>query len=463
MTKNSKPGEVNIDLDKTIKMVEALPFDKVKVAVVDIDGVLRGKYLLKSKFLSSLKSGFGFCNVIFGWDSSDNCYDSVSYTGWHSGYPDALAKIDVNTFRQIPWEGGQPFFLADFRNDDGSELEICPRNLLKKVIKNATIQSFTPMFGLEFEWFNFAETPQTLAKKEFVNPEPITPGMFGYSFLRAGANQDYFSALMDEMLAFNIPLEGLHTETGPGVYEAAILYSGALEAGDRGVLFKSSAKQIAQRFGIMPSFIAKWNTKLPGCSGHNHQSIWDLKMEKNLFYDESDPLRMSPLYKSYLAGQLKCLSEFLPFFAPTVNSYKRLVDGFWAPTKVSWGVENRTTAFRVIPGSASSTRLETRVPGSDINPYLSIAACLASGLYGIEKNLSLKMESTKGSAYLDSSTERLPRNLLDATRKLADSKIANEVFGEKFISHFVETRLWEWRQFQDSVTNWELQRYFEII
>lgn len=463
MTKNTKSIDADMDFEKVIKMVEALPYDKIKVAVVDIDGILRGKYLLKSKFLSALKSGFGFCNVVFGWDSADSCYDNVTYTGWHSGYPDALAKIDINTFRQIPWEGGQPFFLADFRNDDGSDLEICPRNLLKKIIKKATTLNYNPMFGLEFEWFNFKESPQSLALKDFVNPEPITPGMFGYSFLRAGANQEYFSALMDEMLAFKIPLEGLHTETGPGVYEAAILYSGALEAGDRGALFKASAKQIAQKFGIMPSFIAKWNSKLPGCSGHNHQSLWDKKMEHNLFFEEKDPARMSPLFKSYLAGQLKCLSEFLPFFAPTVNSYKRLVDGFWAPTKVTWGVENRTTAFRVIPGSASSTRLETRVPGSDINPYLSVAACLASGLYGIEKNLPLKMNPTQGSAYLDPLAERLPRNLQEATLRLADSKIANEVFGEKFVSHFVATRQWEWKQFQDSVTNWELQRYFEII
>jgi glutamine synthetase len=150
-------------------------------------------------------------------------------------------------------------------------------------------------------------------------------------------------------------------------------------------------------------------------------------------------------------------------FAPTVNSYKRLVDGYWAPTKATWGVDNRTTAFRVIPGSSKSTRVEARVPGSDVNPYLAIAGCLAAGLYGVEKNLELKAQPVVGSAYRDEKTARLPRTLQEATLKMSESKIARELFGDTFVDHFTATRMWEWRQFQDSVTNWELQRYFEII
>ena len=451
------------EMASILRKVQVSPAEKIKVAVTDIDGVLRGKYMLKSKFLSAVESGFGFCNVVFGWDSADVCYDNSSYTGWQSGYPDATAKIDLSTYREIPWENNQPFFLADFEDQNGGDLPICPRRLLKRMVKKAEKAGFHPNFGLEFEWFNFRETPDSWSKKQFIDPQPLTPGMFGYSLLRSSCNQDFFSALMDETMNFRIPIEGLHTETGPGVYEVAIHYSDALEAADRATLFKTSAKQIGYRFGIMPSFIAKWNSKLPGCSGHNHQSLWDLKKTKNLFYDEKNSAKMSSLFKSYLAGQMKLLPEILPFFAPNINSYKRLVDGYWAPTKVTWGVENRTTAFRVIPGSSKSTRLETRVPGSDINPYLAVAACLASGLYGVEKNLSLKDKPINGSAYLAEGAERLPRNLYEATKRLADSKIANEILGEPFVKHFVETRLWEWSQFQDSVTNWELQRYFEII
>lgn len=436
---------------------------KVKVAVADIDGVLRGKYLNKEKFLSAAETGFGFCNVVFGWDSSDVCYDNGTYTGWHSGYPDALARVDLDTYRRVPWDGKIPFFLADFEDGKGAPLKICPRSLLKSVIAQAENEGYHPTFGMEFEWFNFKETPQSLAAKGGVSPEPLTPGMFGYSILRSSLNQPFFAAMMDELREFGVPIEGLHTETGPGVFEAAILYGDALEAADRAVLFKTSVKEIAYRFGIMPSFMAKWNSKLPGCSGHLHQSLWDESHKQNLFYDEKDRNRMSEVFQSYVAGQMHCLPEILPLFAPTVNSYKRLVDGYWAPTKVTWGVDNRTVALRVIPASSKSTRLETRVPGSDVNPYLAIAACIASGLYGIRKNLKLTDKPVQGSGYHAEGAARLPRTLQESTRKLAESRVAREILGETFVDHFVKTREWEWRQFQDSVTDWELQRYFEII
>jgi glutamine synthetase len=435
----------------------------IKVAVTDIDGILRGKYILKDKFFSAIESSFGFCNVIFGWDSTDVCYDNSSYTGWHSGYPDAQAKIDLSTYRNIPWDKNTPFFLGDFEDIQGNPLAICPRQLLKKIISKLKSAGYLAKMGVEYEWFNFKETPQTWAEKKYIAPEPITPGMFGYSLLRSTLNQPFFEALLKELSQFRIPLEGLHTETGPGVLEAAILYSDPLEAADRGVLFKTATKEIAYRFGIMPSFMAKWNEALPGCSGHVHQSLWNEKEDTNLFYDSKDGNKMSPLFKSYLAGQLHCLGEILPFFAPTVNSYKRLVDGYWAPTKSTWGVDNRTTAFRVIPGNPKSTRLEARITGSDINPYIALAALLASGLYGIEKNLNLTQKPIVGSAYMDKTTERLPRNLQESTQKLAESKIARDLLGGEFVDHFVKTREWEWRQFQDSVTHWELKRYFEII
>jgi glutamine synthetase len=285
--------------------------------------------------------------------------------------------------------------------------------------------------------------------------------MFGYSLLRAGQNRPFMNALMDELLAFGVPIEGLHTETGPGVLEAAILYGEAIEAADRAVLFKASAKEIGARFGIMPSFMAKWNEKLPGCSGHIHQSLRNANGD-SVFYDPADPHKMSPLFRHYVAGQVQLLPELLPFFAPTVNSYKRLVEGAWAPTRSNWGVDNRTTAFRVIPGSAKSTRLETRVSGSDVNPYLALAAALGSGLYGIEHQLELPNPVT-GNGYADEVAPKLPANLYEAATRLSGSQAAREIFGEAFLEHYVATRLWEWRQSQTAVTSWEMERYFEII
>jgi glutamine synthetase len=256
-------------------------------------------------------------------------------------------------------------------------------------------------------------------------------------------------------------VEGLHTETGPGVYEAAIQYCEGIEAADRGVLFKTAVKEIAQRFSIMPSFMAKWSTEYPGCSGHVHQSLSDGKA--NLFHDARSPRRMSKLFESYLAGQLACLEDIQVFFAPTVNSYKRLVDGMWAPVKRSWGVDNRTASLRVIPGSPKSTRLETRCPGADINAYLALAACVAAGLYGIEKGLKLEDAPLEGNAASAAKSPRLPRTLEKATANLKRSKFARDFFGDEFVDHYVATREWEWRQSLDAVTNWELRRYFEII
>ena len=454
--------EHKADFKRVIERLEHAGTKKVKVAVADIDGVLRGKYLHFDKFASAAQSTFGFCNVVLGWDSADICYDNVKYTGWHSGYPDALVQLDPETERTVPWDNNVSFFLGHFVDSKLAPLQICPRQTLRRIVDKAEAMGFTAKNGMEFEWFNFRESPKSLDAKGYIRPEPITPGMFGYSLIRAGQERDFFNALMDELTAFGVPIEGLHTETGPGVYEAAILYSGALESADRATLFKAGAKDIAARFGIMPSFMAKWNQSLPGCSGHMHQSLWN-KNGDNAFYNAGDANKMSDTFKSYLAGQLKLLPELLPFFAPTVNSYKRLVDGYWAPVKPTWGIDNRTVSHRVIPGSDKSTRLEVRVSGSDVNPYLSVAASLAAGLWGVENKLTLEDAPVKGSAYAESTVPRLPHNLLDATRRLADSKIAREILGTELVDHFVATREWEWRQFQDAVTDWETKRYFEII
>jgi glutamine synthetase len=437
------------------------PRQKVKVAIADLDGVLRGKYMHKSKFLSAAEDSFGFCNVVLGWDSSDACYDHVDYTGLHTGFPDTPAHIDLKTYRRVPWDNHIAFFLAEFLDNDGSPLEICPRQLLKKVLAKAEKMGFAVKIGMEFEWFNFQETPHSMAEKNYRDPEPLSPGMFGYSILRTTLNQEFFSALMDECLAFGIPLEGLHTETGPGVLEAAIAVDDAIVAADRAILFKTAAKEIGLRFGIMPSFMAKPSMSLPGCSGHIHQSLWDEK--GNRFYDAEAPHRMSTLFKQYLAGQMLCLPDVLPMYAPTINSYKRLVEGYWAPTRPTWGVDNRTTAFRVIPGSSKSTRIEVRIPGADVNPYLAMAASIASGLYGIENQLDLNTPPIQGNAYAATEVPLLPRNLAESSERMAQSELAQEILGERFVKHFTATRFWECKQFHNTVTDWELKRYFEII
>src|SRR5678816_4162711 len=240
-------------------------------------------------------------------------------------------------------------------------------------------------------------------------------------------------------------------------------YSDILEAADRAVLFKTAVKEIAYKHGIIATFMAKISETLPGCGGHVHQSLWNIKSGKNHFYDEKDKMKMSDVMRSYIAGQLYCLPHILPLFAPTVNSYKRLVEGGWAPTTLTWGVDNRTVALRIIPGSSDSCRLETRVIGSDVNPYLAMAGCLAAGLYGIKNKLELTQPATTGNGYRDNTHGTLPKTLMEATQQMKNSAVAKELLGEKFTNHFVQTREWEWRQHLKAVTDWEYKRYFEII
>lgn len=446
-----------------IQYVKDHPSGKVKIAFTDIDGILRGKYISSEKFLSVIETGLSFCNVIFGWDAGDIAYDNVPYTGWHTGYPDAPAVLDLNTFRKIPWENDVPFFLGEFTDAAGNPSAICPRQLLKKILNEAHKAGYSPIFSQEFEWYNFAETPQSANDKHFKNLIPLTPGMFGYSILRSSLNNPYFSDLFELLKNFNVPLEGIHTETGPGTYEAAIVYSGILEAGDRAVLFKTAVKEIGYKHGIIATFMAKINENLPGCGGHVHQSLWDMAEKKNLFYNEKDKMKMSELMKSYVAGQLYCLPHILPMFAPNINSYKRLVEGAWAPTTLTWGMDNRTVALRILSGNSKSCRLETRVIGSDVNPYLAMAACLAAGLYGVKNKLTLQQPATVGNGYKNYSNGILPATLMEATQQMKESKTAIELFGSVFVEHFTQTREWEWRQHLKAVTDWEYKRYFEII
>lgn len=435
--------------------------EKVKVGGFDIDGVFRGKYISIDKLASAMDDGFGFCDVIFGWDSSDQLYDNVRVTGWHSGYPDLIAQIDASTFRRVPWEDDCPLFIVDFHMPGGEPYEIAPRNVLKRTVARAHHLGFEPLMSAEFEFWFFREDPASVRKKNYRDLTPLSPGMFGYSVLRASASSHLIDDIMKWMKAYDVEIEGLHTETGPGVMEAAIKYDTALQAADKAALFKTGLKEIAQRHGLMVTFMAKWNQDLPGSSGHIHQSLRDVRTETNAFHDGGDPMRMSPVFRHFVAGQMATVGDLMPMVAPTINSYKRTVPGTWAPTTATWSVDNRTAAIRVIPGTPKSTRCEFRLAGADINPYLAFSACLAGGLHGIEHGLDLPPAFT-GNAY-EATDNPLPRTLEEATHRFRHSAVARDWFGDAFVDHFAATRDWEIRAYQKAVTDFELARYFEII
>ena len=442
---------------------------KIKVGVFDVDGIFRGKYINFKKFESAVESGFGFCDVIFGWDIADELYDKSSVTGWDSGFPDAPAKIDISTYRKIPWEADTALFIADFEYDTGESYPACPRQLLKNVLDDAKDMGFLVKSAFEYEFFMFNETPYSIQEKKFKNLTPFTPGMFGYSILRNSVYSEYYHDLINMAEFMDFELEGIHTETGPGVLEACLSVDSGLESADKAALFKTFAKVLSQRNDLMATFMAKWSPDYPGQSGHLHQSLWNLD-ETSAFYDNNKEHGMSDVCRHYLAGQLHLLPIVLSMVAPTINSYTRMIKGYWAPTHSNWGHDNRTCAIRYISGTAKSTRLEYRIAAADGNPYIILAAAVATGLYGIKNKLE-PFPKVNGNAYnlgTSPTNPELPNNLKDAITGFNDSEIMREIFGDKWVNHFTITREWEVKVFDEEKKSdldwkWMLNRYFEII
>ncbi len=441
-------------------IVEERNLTHVKVGVFDSDGILRGKLIDRPKFLAALEKGLGFCDVVLGWDSNDQLYDNVTFTGWHTAFPDAQVRLLPETCRALPLEDNMLLFLGEFA---GGAEAVCPRATLRRVVRRAAAMGYGANAAAEYEFFLFRETPESVRHKNYRGLESLTPGYFGYSVLRSAVHAELYQALLKLADDMRMPIEGLHTETGPGVIEAALHYAEPLEAADRAALFKTFTKVLAQRRGLMATFMAKWSQQLPGQSGHLHVSLARAD-GTSAFYDEAAPHTMSQELRWFVGGQQALMPELLAMVASTVNSYSRLVPGYWAPTSATWGVENRTCALRVILGGPKSQRVEYRIAAADINPYLALAAAIGSGLWGIEHRIEPD-EPITGNAYDRKLPARrqLPRTLTEAAERLAHSKAAQELFGGAFVSHFAASREWEEREFRRAVTDWELARYFEII
>jgi glutamine synthetase len=442
-------------------IVEERRLSHVKLGVFDADGVMRGKYMSCDKFFSALSGGFGFCDVVLGWDSNDQLYDNVKFTGWHTAYPDAPVRILPETCRAVPFEGDMLLFLGEFA---AAAEEVCPRAVLRRVLARADAMGFSVKAAAEFEFFLFEETPHSVREKNYRGLKNLTPGFFGYSMLRSSVHAEFYRDLLKLGQDMRFPIEGLHTETGPGVLEAAIEVTGALEAADRAALFKTFTKVLAQRMGLMATFMAKWSPDWPGQSGHLHVSLADKATGRPAFHEEGAAHSMSQTMRWFVGGQQALLPELLAMVASTVNAYTRLIPGFWAPTEASWGVENRTCALRVIPGSAKSQRVEYRIAAADINPYIALAAAIGSGLWGIANRIE-PSAPVEGNAYEQKfpAERALPRTLSEAAARLNASQAARSLFGEAFVEHYAATREWEEREFRRAITDWEMARYFEII
>ncbi|RAK96980.1 glutamine synthetase family protein [Aspergillus ibericus CBS 121593] len=478
---------------------------KVKVAGIDCDGILRGKVMSKDKFLGIVEKGFGFSSAVFGWDMQDVLYTTdAKIAPADSGYVDFIAIPDLNSFRRIPWEDDIPFFLVRFVQND-KPVSADGRSMLKSICDKLAANNCQGMAGVELEFMNFqtpsedgygANASQTRDIAAFLDKNapgalrPLTAGSFSYSATRPVAFKKYFYDIFDTSARFNCGIEGWHTEGGPGVYEAtgpesmrrrrdgrqgfSLQVCGPMVVSNPANGNRLLAKSIGVEHGITPCFMAKPMQGQPGSSGHIHVSLCDLE-GKNLFARDTpdtnapwpDAAGLSDLGRQFLAGVLEALPDIMPLFAPTINSYKRLVENFWAPVNISWGLEDRMASVRIItppvckPGA---TRFEVRIPGADLHPHYALSVILAAGWRGVEKKLEITVPPVSALKSTNTKAALLPNTLEEALRRFnATDSIAREILDPEFVEFFTATREHELRVWREAVTDWEFKRYIETV
>ena len=436
----------------------------IKMGGPDLEGVFRGKRFPAEQFLAHLEQGFPQCDCLFGWDINEDLIDGLRFTGWQTGFPDMEMLPDPGTFRMVPWEASTASIIADFCLPDGSAVEVSPRHVLKRVIARAREMGFEPYTASELEFRIYRETAQSVRTKGWKDLEPLSPSMSCYAIWRASGDEFIVGRICEMMNGHQVPIEAYNREHGPGMYEINIRYADALRSADNTMLYKTGVKEICAQQGLLASFMAKPFDHEDGLSCHTHLSLWDRESKRNLFAAKGSGA--SDLMRYFLGGVAASAREFMAFYAPAVNSYKRYVPGTWAPTSVTWSEENRTAALRVIAPNhlAEATRLEVRIPGADCNPYLAMAAALAGGLHGIAQKIE-PPPPVSGNAY-DTEVEpdlRLPRTLSEAANVLEVSELARDAFGELFVHDYLVSRRWEAERYNRVVGEWERARYLEMI
>jgi glutamine synthetase len=461
-----------VDITAIKHLIDEGKVEYIKVGAPDMEGIYRGKRVASRFFLDSLTDGFAQCDVLFGWDIAENVLPNLTFSNWARGFADIVMKPDLSTFALVPWEENVASCICDLWTEHGEPVTISPRYILNSLIERARSLGYEPMAASELEFRFFRESQVSLREKDFgPNLMPLNPGMNCYAISQASADDQILGRIARMMRDHGVEIEGYNREHGPGMYEMNIRYANALTAADRTMLFKTGVKEICYQMGMCATFMAKWNDQEDGSSGHSHLSLWDRNLEHNLFWDDEAEGHMSLTMRQFLAGVLDKLPEFMALYAPLINSYKRYIEGTWAPLNTTWGMDNRTCSVRVINNGRRSIRIENRVPGADANFYLVFSAMLASGLYGIENKLELPAR-LDGNAYEPATIAKaletrqiraLARNLAEATHLFKHSEVAREYLGADFVEHFATTREWEVREYEKAVTNWDRRRYFELV
>ena len=450
-------------LEELEAMVRDGRIDTLIVAITDMQGRLVGKRVQADAFLNGvIDHGAHFCTYLLGTDMEMNTPDGFKLMNWETGYGDWIASPVWDTMRVLPWLEKTAIVLSDtVDEEDQAEIPISPRTILKGQIAAATELGFNVKAGSEFEYYVLKDSWEEQARKSWALPERFGYYNEDYHLLQATKAEPLHRLLRNQMTAARIPIEFSKGEAAPGQHEVNMRYEEVLESADRSVLFKHGAKEIAYLNGWAITFMAKPDAGWTGSSGHLHMSVWDPAGKRSLMHDEADglPYGMSRLMSHFMGGMMQLVRELAPFIAPNVNSYKRFAALSWAPVNVVWGRDNRTTGFRVV-GSGQALHIECRFPGGDMNAYLTYAAMIGAGLYGIRHEIAAPAEY-KGNGYLATGVDRMPRALHEAIRCLEQSEAAVEILGQDVVDHYLNAARYEQDTYDAVVHPWDRERYLE--
>jgi glutamine synthetase len=427
----------------------------------DLSGVFRAKRMPARILLGSPEPTIQFAEYLFAIDIEDQIQpEPEGYEGWwpsfDTGMSDLSAVADLRTLRPVPWLERTALVLCDFRRGDGSPYEWAPRSVLRRVLERYERLGLTPRLAPEMEFIVLRETEQSAIDKGFRELRPLSPKAFSFGAVQSTLDSHIIGKVVDGLEGLRVPVAAWSPEGAPGQYELNIEHSEALEAADRGFLFKHAVKEMCALEGLTATFMAKISATIPGSSMHVHQSLW--REDESAFHDGAASDGMSPLLRQFIAGQLRTLIPFSPIWWPNPAAFKRPAPYMGVGTSENWGGDNRTLSLRVLTPSPKACRVEHRLPGADANVYLVLAGMLAGGLYGIENELELPA-ATSGRAYTQSGLKPLPSRLGDAVDLFEENPVANEYLGEEFVRRYAATRRWEEEQASKEITDWELSRY----
>ncbi|MGV8969969.1 MAG: glutamine synthetase family protein [Microbacteriaceae bacterium] len=449
----------NLTIDELEALVAAHEVDTVIMAFTDMQGRLIGKRASARLFLEELAShGAECCNYLLAVDVENNTVDGYTISSWETGYGDMAMIPDMNTLRAVPWQEGTVMVTCDLNWLDGRAVAPSPRDVLKKQIARLSELGLEAFVGTELEFIVFDDTYREAWKKGYADLTPATDYNIDYALLASTRMEPLLRDIRNSMDAAGMYCEGVKGECNLGQQEIAFRYTDALGTCDNHSIYKNGAKEIADKHGKSLTFMAKYNER-EGNSCHIHISLRGLDGSAVLA-DESRPYGFSKMMEHFIAGQLATLKELSLFLAPNINSYKRFVEGSFAPTAAAWGLDNRTCALRVV-GRGLGLRVENRVPGGDVNQYLAVAALIAGGLYGIENELELE-PIFEGNAYT-STKPRVPSSLRDAISLFESSVVAKEAFGQDVVDHYLNYARIEQRAYDAAITDWERVRGFERL